>query len=65
MIENSPHRWVSTSTLQIAWAVVVTEPIGIDTKPRHGGGKPRAKILDEIADKYAFLIKELGVGQGK
>ena len=34
--------------------------IRIETKAGHGAGKPTAKVIDEAADRYAFLIKVLG-----
>jgi len=33
--------------------------ISIETKAGHGGGKPTDKIIDELADTYAFLVKSL------
>ena len=33
--------------------------IRIDTKAGHGAGKPTAKIIEEVADKWAFLVKVL------
>jgi prolyl oligopeptidase len=35
--------------------------IRIDTKAGHGHGKSTEKIIDEAADKWAFLFQELGV----
>ena len=35
--------------------------IRIETKAGHGAGKPTAKIIEEVADKWAFLVKTLGV----
>lgn len=35
--------------------------IRIETKAGHGAGKPTAKLIEELADEYAFLIKTLGV----
>lgn len=35
--------------------------IRIDTNAGHGGGKPVAKLIEEHADKLAFLVKELNV----
>lgn len=35
--------------------------IRIETRAGHGAGKPTAKIIEELADEYAFLIKELGI----
>ncbi|MFO0878582.1 MAG: prolyl oligopeptidase family serine peptidase [Gemmataceae bacterium] len=33
--------------------------IRIETKAGHGAGKPTSKIIEELADEYAFLIKVL------
>jgi prolyl oligopeptidase len=35
--------------------------IRIETKAGHGAGKPTTKAIEEIADKWAFLVKVLGV----
>jgi prolyl oligopeptidase len=35
--------------------------IRIETKAGHGAGKPTAKIIEELADKWAFLVRVLGV----
>ena len=35
--------------------------IRIETKAGHGAGKPIAKRIQEAADKWAFLVKELGM----
>lgn len=35
--------------------------IRIDIKAGHGAGKPTAKVIEEQADVYAFLIKALGM----
>ncbi len=33
--------------------------IRIETKAGHGAGKPTTKIIEEVADKWAFLVKTL------
>jgi prolyl oligopeptidase len=33
--------------------------IRIETKAGHGAGKPTAKLIEEVADLWAFLVKEL------
>ncbi len=33
--------------------------IRIETKAGHGAGKPTSKLIEEAADKYAFLVREL------
>jgi prolyl oligopeptidase len=35
--------------------------IRIDTKAGHGGGKPLAKVLEEQADIYSFIMKNVGM----
>jgi prolyl oligopeptidase len=35
--------------------------IRIETKAGHGAGKPTAKVIEETADVWAFLIRELGM----
>jgi len=36
----------------------------IETKAGHGLGKPTAKVIDEIADRWAFLVKALEMNVG-
>ncbi len=33
----------------------------VERKAGHGAGKPTSKVLDEVAEQYAFLAKELGM----
>jgi len=35
--------------------------IRIESKAGHGAGKPTAKVIAEVADRYAFLVRVLGV----
>ncbi|MCA9087523.1 MAG: S9 family peptidase [Planctomycetaceae bacterium] len=35
--------------------------IRIETKAGHGAGKPTSKIIEELTDQWAFLVKTLGV----
>ncbi|MBA3315097.1 MAG: S9 family peptidase [Planctomycetaceae bacterium] len=35
--------------------------IRIETRAGHGAGKPTEKIIEEVADQLAFLVKELGM----
>ena len=35
--------------------------IRIETRAGHGAGKPTAKVIEEIADLWAFLVKNLGM----
>ena len=36
----------------------------IETRAGHGAGKPTAKMIEEVADQWAFLVKNLGVPIG-
>jgi len=33
----------------------------IETRAGHGAGKPTAKLIEEVADQWAFLAKNLGM----
>jgi prolyl oligopeptidase len=35
--------------------------IRIETRAGHGSGKPTSKVIEEIADQWAFLVKNLGM----
>ena len=35
--------------------------IRIETSAGHGAGKPTSKIIDELTDQWAFLVKSLGM----
>ena len=39
--------------------------IRIETKAGHGAGKPIAKVIDEHADEWAFLLRVLGMTTGR
>ena len=39
--------------------------IRIDVKAGHGAGKPTGKVIEEAADKFAFLVRELGMRDGE
>ena len=39
--------------------------IRIETKAGHGSGKPTAKIIEEVADEWAFLAKHLGMNESE
>ncbi len=55
------HSFKFAATLQAAQAGDKPVLIRIETKAGHGAGKPTSKIIDEAADRLAFLVKELGV----
>ncbi|MBI5863498.1 MAG: S9 family peptidase [Planctomycetes bacterium] len=55
------HSFKFAATLQAAQAGDAPTLIRIQTKAGHGAGKPTTKIIEEVADKWAFLVKNLGM----
>ncbi|HYW22015.1 MAG TPA: prolyl oligopeptidase family serine peptidase [Nodularia sp. (in: cyanobacteria)] len=55
------HSFKFAATLQAAQAGDAPVLIRIETKAGHGAGKPTAKIIEEAADKWAFLLRTLDV----
>ncbi|MCK4342856.1 MAG: S9 family peptidase [Phycisphaerae bacterium] len=53
------HSFKFISALQAAQACDNPVLIRIETKAGHGGGKPTQKIIEEISDEYAFLVRVL------
>ena len=58
------HSFKFTATLQAAQAGPAPVLIEIETKAGHGAGKPTSKIIEEQADRFAFLVKNLGMRVG-
>ncbi|MEO1399926.1 MAG: prolyl oligopeptidase family serine peptidase [Cyanobacteria bacterium J06635_1] len=56
------HSFKFAAALQAAHAGETPAIIRIETKAGHGAGKPTAKIIEEVADKWAFLANELQMG---
>ena len=56
------HSFKYAATLQTAQAGDAPVLIRIETKAGHGAGKPTAKIIEEQADIWAFLVKHLNMG---
>ncbi len=56
------HSFKFAATLQAAQAGDNPVLIRIDHKAGHGGGKPTAKIIDEYADLWAFVMYNLDAG---
>ena len=54
------HSFKFAATLQACQAGQNPTLIRIDTKAGHGGGKPLAKILEEQADIYSFILYNMG-----
>ena len=55
------HSFKFAATLQQCNAGPNPTLIRIDSKAGHGGGKPLAKVLEEQADMYAFIMKNIGM----
>lgn len=53
------HSFKFTATLQAAQAGPAPILIRIETKAGHGAGKPTAKVIEERADVFAFLVNVL------
>jgi prolyl oligopeptidase len=53
------HTFKFVATLQAAQACANPILVRIETKAGHGAGKPTTKLIDEAADRFAFLVKEL------
>ncbi|MDB9339398.1 MULTISPECIES: prolyl oligopeptidase family serine peptidase [Cyanophyceae] len=55
------HSFKFAATLQANHVGDAPVLIRIETKAGHGAGKPTAKIIEEAADKWAFLVQTLEV----
>lgn len=55
------HSFKFAATLQAAQAGSAPVIIRIDTKAGHGAGKPTTKQIEEVADRWGFLAKNLGM----
>lgn len=55
------HSFKFAARLQAAQAGDAPILIRIDTRAGHGAGKPTSKIIEELADKWAFLVDSLGM----
>ena len=55
------HSFKFTATLQAAQAGPQPVLIEIETKAGHGAGKPTSKLIEEQADRFAFLVKNLAM----
>ncbi|HEY2824715.1 MAG TPA: prolyl oligopeptidase family serine peptidase, partial [Gemmatimonadales bacterium] len=57
------HSFKYAATMQEATAGRSTVLIRIETKAGHGAGKPTAKIIEEQVDRWAFLMRNLGMSK--
>ncbi|MGI9114801.1 MAG: S9 family peptidase [Chthoniobacterales bacterium] len=55
------HSFKFAATLQAAQGCDKPVLIRIETKAGHGAGKPTTKVIEETADRWAFLVKTLGM----
>lgn len=55
------HSFKFAATLQECHTGTSPVLIRIDTKAGHGGGKPMAKVLEEQADIYSFILYNMGL----
>ncbi len=55
------HSFKFAAALQAAQAAAEPVLIRIETRAGHGGGKPIAKMIEETADEWAFLVANLGM----
>jgi prolyl oligopeptidase len=55
------HSFKFAAALQHAQAGEAPILLRVDVKAGHGAGKPTAKLIDEVADRYAFLVATLGM----
>lgn len=54
------HSFKYAAALQATQACNKPVLIRIETRAGHGAGKPTAKQIEEAADRWAFLVRELG-----
>ena len=55
------HSFKFAAALQAAQAGDAPTLIRIETRAGHGAGKPTTKIIEEVSDQWAFLVKSLGM----
>lgn len=54
------HSFKFAAQLQACQSGTKPTLIRIETRAGHGAGKPTAKIIEEVADQWAFLARNLG-----
>ena len=55
------HSFKFAAALQAAHAGATPVLIRIETRAGHGAGKPMTRVIDEVTDRWAFLIQEFGM----
>jgi len=58
------HSFKFAATLQAAQTGPAPILIRIETKAGHGAGKPTSKVIEEISDRWAFLVRTLDMKTG-
>ncbi|WP_276133761.1 prolyl oligopeptidase family serine peptidase [Polluticoccus soli] len=58
------HSFKFASAIQAAQSCDNPVLIRIETKAGHGAGKPTSMIIEEQADKWAFMLYNMGLGYG-
>jgi prolyl oligopeptidase len=53
------HSFKFTAMIQYCQSGDAPVLARIETKAGHGAGKPTSKIIEEVADQWAFLVKSL------
>lgn len=57
------HSFKFAAAAQAAQAGAAPILIRIDTKAGHGAGKPTAKVIEEVADRWGFLSRALKISE--
>ena len=55
------HSFKFTATMQAAQAGPAPILIRIETKAGHGAGRPISKTIEEVTDRYGFLVRALNI----
>src|SRR6185436_2849582 len=55
------HSFKFAAALQAAQSCPNPVLIRIETRAGHGAGKPTSKIIEEIADRWGFLVRALNM----
>lgn len=56
------HSFKFAAALQAAHSGAAPVLIRIETRAGHGGGKPTSKQIEEVTDRWAFLVRALNIG---
>jgi prolyl oligopeptidase len=55
------HSFKFAAVLQAAQAGKAPTLIRVETKAGHGSGKPTSKMIEEMADGWAFIVRTLAM----